>query len=100
MPKQYIDNRFYGQSARQLDFDEDGKEIGSHMVPLDDSAVKVGWTKDHEHVEIAIVKNRDRATGEPPADSEAWHSQFDRAGLNRLIRALRKARDDAFGSDA
>ena len=88
MPKEYINNRYYGQTALS----------DTGPVALDDSAIKVGWTKDREHVEVAVVSHRDLATGEPDAD--AWHSQFDRAGINRLIRTLRKARDEAFGSDA
>lgn len=99
MPKEYINNRYYGQTARQVDFDDLGNEVGSHPVPLDDSAIKVGWTKEHDHVEIAVVSHRDSTTGEA-ADADAWHSQFDRAGLNLLIRTLRKARDQAFGADA
>ena len=106
MPKEYINNRYYGQNGRSHEkCDMKGETHcppdcpGSTLVALDDSAVKVGWTKDLDHVEIAVVRDRDRATGEAP-DSGAWHSQFDRAGLNRLIRTLRKARDDAFGSDA
>lgn len=81
MPKEFVYNRYFGQHA-------------SDGVALDDSAVKVGWTKDHDHVEIAIVR------GEGEFDESAWHSQFDRNGLNILIRALRRARDDAFGKDA
>lgn len=106
MPKEYINNRYYGESVRTHEgCDKKGEPHcppdcpGSALVALDDSAIKVGWTKDCAHVEIAIVKNRDRATGEAP-DSDAWHSQMDRAGLNRLIRTLRKARDAAFGADA
>lgn len=105
MPKEYINNRYYGQSARTHDgCDTKGEPHcppdcpGSKLVALDDSAVKIGWTKDFGHVEIAVVRERDRATDEAP-DAEAWHAQFDRDGLNRLIRTLRKARDDAYGRD-
>lgn len=31
---------------------------------------------------------------------QGWYCQLDRAGINRLIRLLRKARDAAYGSDA
>lgn len=31
---------------------------------------------------------------------DGWQLSLDRAGINRLIRALRKARDAAYGSDA
>ena len=96
MPKEYINNRWYAQYAREVDYDGLGNEIGSHQVPLDDSAIKVGWTKDQDHVELAVVRYRD---GAEPNDGDWYHSQFDRAGLNRLIRTLRTARDQAFGRD-
>ena len=69
------------------------------MVALDDSAVKVGWTKGLAHVEVAVVHHRDGAEG-GELDPDCWHSQLDRDGLNRLIKTLRKARDDAYGKDA
>lgn len=103
MPKEYIENRYYGQHARNHDkCDPRGEEFcppdcpGSELVALDDSAVKVGWTKGLAHVEVAVVHDRD---GSRESDPDAWHSQLDRSGLNRLIRALRRARDDAFGKD-
>lgn len=105
MPKEYINNRWYGQTARSHeDCDTKGEDhcppdcTGSRLVALDDSAVKVGWSKDTEHVEIAIIQDRDREDGGVP-DEDAWHSQMNRNGINRLIRILRRARDDAFGKD-
>lgn len=106
MPKEYINNHYYGQYA--LDHHDcphshspegcaGGTDCRAERVALDDSAMKVGWTKDREHVEMAIVRFRD---GAAPVDADAWHTQFDRAGINRLIRVLRQARDDAFGKDA
>lgn len=106
MPKEYINNRWYGQTARSHAGCSDQGEphcppdcTGSALVAIDDTAVKVGWSKEAEHVEIAVVSHRDRSDGSVP-DAEAQHSQMDRDGLNRLIRILRKARDDAFGADA
>lgn len=102
MPKEYIENRYYGQHGRSHencghDPEADWGECVGEPVALDDSAVKIGWTKDQDHVEIAVVHDRD---GSADSDPDAWHSQFDRHGLNRLIRVLRRARDDAFGKDA
>lgn len=103
MPKEFINNRYYGQHGRSHELCEDVEQTGHFEtcagtpVALDDSAVKVGWSKEAEHVEIAVVHHRDGAEGSD--ESEAWHSQFDRIGLNRLIRTLRQARDDAFGKD-
>jgi hypothetical protein len=101
MPKEFVNNRYYGQHGRSH---EDCAETPEHSwdtcsgqpVALDDSAVKVGWSKEAEHVEIAVVHHRD---GTPGGEADAWHSQFDRIGINRLIRTLRQARDDAFGRD-
>lgn len=41
--------------------------------------------------------------GDTPDNSHpflGWHVTLDRDGINRAIRALRKARDAAFGADA
>lgn len=57
--------------------------------------VHVGWVKDR-HVEVGVAQfdpSRERA-------SEGVFLSLDRAGINRLIRSLRKARDAAYGSDA
>lgn len=60
------------------------------------SGVEIGWGRDGQYVQMA--------TGPVPVtgfDSERAHYvQLDRAGVNRLIRALRKARDQAYGRDA
>lgn len=45
-----------------------------------------------------IDANRAEATEEThPFDG--WYADLDRAGINRLIKALRRARDQAFGRD-
>jgi hypothetical protein len=54
------------------------------------------------YCQIATLKENP----EPPAGAiplpgtEGWFVNLDRASINRLIRALRKARDQAFGADA
>ena len=57
--------------------------------------VHAGWLKDC-HVEIGVASFD--PSREMPRDGV--FTGLDRAGVNRLIRALRKARDAAFGSDA
>lgn len=99
MPKEYIHNRYYGQHGEQIETDADGREVCKRVV-IDDSAVKVGWSKEAEHVEIAVVFERDSQHPGHDPEAKSWHAQMDRAGLNRLIRTLRKARDAAFGADA
>lgn len=95
MPKEYIHNRWFGQYATEVTEITGPEQPERVAVPLDDSMVKVGWTKDAEHVEIALVWGPDLELPD-----EFRHAQMDRNGLNRLIRTLRTARDDAFGKDA
>ena len=97
MPKEIINNAWYGQSAESIQYDDKGVETGRVPVAIDDSGVKVGWQRGGNQLDVAIIHHRDGGTDEGTVD---WHSQLDRAGVNRLIRALRKARDQAFGSDA
>ncbi len=77
--------------------------------------VDIGWNREAGHVEISV--KTDEAIGiysmaDHIPDSEqpgtryegsiAWsglHCQLDRAGINDLIRTLRRARDQAFGRD-
>lgn len=60
--------------------------------------VVVGWSKDASHVEIATTME-DGVILEPTPEGNGWYVQLDRAGINRLIKTLRKARDDAYGRD-
>ncbi len=70
------------------------KEIISPSSPSN-FRTEVGWSRD-KYVQIATVN-----TGEPElAEVRGWHVDLDREGINRLIRTLRKARDQAFGADA
>lgn len=61
-------------------------------------AAIVGWSRERGHVELGVdaldvsTQSSSHVTG--------MFTTFDREGLNRLIRTLRKARDSAFGSDA
>lgn len=60
-----------------------------------DFSVEVYWGRD-SFVQVATVNS-----GEPAfAEVRGWHADLDREGINRLIRTLRKARDQAYGADA
>ena len=74
--------------------------------------VVVGWEAD-KYVQLGIETHSGRpivqmlgdGDGDKPLPLEAladftglWGT-FDRAGINRLIRALRRARDQAYGRD-
>lgn len=89
MPKEIINSMYYGKEVPAAD--------GS-LVRIEPTHLHVGWTKDHEHVEIAVI-NTDIVAEHPSDERQGWFMQLDRAGCNRAIRALRKARDDAFGRD-
>jgi hypothetical protein len=68
----------------------------------------------HSWIERARAVMVDRFPGEPVWDSDrwldalfetedvtpGWHVHLNRYGINRLIRILRRARDDAMGKDA
>lgn len=62
-------------------------------------AVVVRWTKSQaprsDYLEVGVAKVRTADNFEV----DAHYLDLDRAGVNRLIRSLRKARDDAFGRD-
>ncbi|WP_431881834.1 hypothetical protein [Micromonospora chalcea] len=48
---------------------------------------------------LAVTDEQAAAGGTPPAFNGLWGS-LDRDGVNRLIRVLRRARDNAYGADA
>lgn len=62
--------------------------------------VAVGWTKDLS-AQIGVIPGPpvELTINGQPADPGLW-MDLDRDRINRLIRALRKARDAAFGPDA
>lgn len=77
--------------------------------------VVVAWNRDGVVQVTTVADDADRrlrewqeAGRETPALTAAgtsfrlfdgWHADLDRAGVNRLIRLLRNARDAAFGKD-
>jgi len=89
MPKEIINGKYYGREVHDVN-------TGA-LVRVESTHLHVGWTKDLD-VQVGVI-NTDLES-EYPADTRAgWFMQLDRAGCNRAIRALRKARDDAFGRD-
>lgn len=68
-----------------------------------DLRAEVTWAPD-KHVQVATVSKSRTLTiadGKQSAESfNGWFVTLDRAGCNRMIHALRKARDAAFGADA
>lgn len=109
MPKEFVHNTYFGQYGRDHSpcpkkcIGEEG--CVATQVPLDSSAMKIGWSKEQGHVELAVVEMHDGHFVEHGFDAEEQgvtiprYMQFDRYGLNRLIKVARQARDDAFGKD-
>lgn len=71
-----------------------------------DAALTVRWTKDNKRepncsplASQPLVVTYDRV-GSGGIDDIAGFMALDRTGCNRLIRALRQARDDVYGRDA
>lgn len=61
-------------------------------------AVRVGWSREVGHVEIATIMPDDSVL-EPTPEGNGWFVQLTRREINEMIRVLRKARDQAFGRD-
>jgi hypothetical protein len=78
-------------------------EVGwGAIAGADDSGyVQVGATNERVPLVPQVVcddkGNSIEHDGEPIT---GWFVHLDRAGINRLIKALRKARDSAYGADA
>lgn len=60
--------------------------------------VEVSWQRSLEHVQL-VTYARHPETKETSVLSGPRYVTLDRAGINELIRKLRKARDQAFGRD-
>jgi hypothetical protein len=89
MPKEIINSRYHGQELPGLN---------GAPVEVEATFAHIGWTKDLDHVEIAVL-NGAVDTEDPNDSRRGWFMQLDRSGINRMIRALRSARDQAFGRD-
>lgn len=79
----------------------DGGEIGVDRADSADKTglvfqrgVHVGWTRDG-YVEMGVAQY----VTETAECRVGQFTTLDRAGVNRVIRSLRKARDAAFGRD-
>jgi hypothetical protein len=57
-----------------------------------ESWTEVRWNRDDTVVHLGVRKE------DEPNDTR--YAYLDRAGVNKLIRVLRRARDQAFGADA
>lgn len=106
MPKEitYSDQREYvlmddGSEATPGWAGDDPRDGDARRTrPVLRRGLSVGWSREHGHVEIGM--NAFEMSTQTGSHDGGMYATFDRAGLNRIIRALRKARDQAFGADA
>lgn len=98
MPKVIVNDRHEGYIPRVLDGAGNWQTTPPELV-TPNAFVELGWSKDAEHVQLATREGGDIDEAEDNP-RHGWYVQLDRAGINRLIRALRDARDQAFGKDA
>lgn len=94
MPKEYINCQDFDRRYPLVN--PDGSPSGEMSQP-DYTAGRVTWSREGEHVALSIVDF------EKDPDGMAEGVQYlnlNRAGINRLIQTLRRARDSAFGADA
>lgn len=68
--------------------------------------IEIGWERDRDvqigistHDGVSLVEKLGGGGIEPASFTAVWGS-LDRAGCNRLIRTLQRARDAAYGADA
>lgn len=95
MPKEVIRSKYEGNSDNP------------------EPVIRVGWSKEQGHVDVASV-SLDPKQGLSFYDEDVkqwvtfdkrdflengWFVQLDRNGINKMIKALRTARDQAFGKD-
>ncbi len=66
--------------------------------------VEIGWSSDSVQIGIQshdrepLVKHLAQDAADPAMFTSLW-GNLDRAGCNRMIKLLRRARDEAFGRD-
>lgn len=109
MPKETIRDTYYGMTYPIIEGQP--VTVGSTTAPsyidVDPGGSTVGFSQP-EYRYVAVRWDRTGIVTVDTADAIdrgvegvfGPHVHLDRDGINRLIRALRKARDQAFGADA
>lgn len=64
------------------------------------ASIELGWGREASYVQLGTVMLDGAEQRLRDVTRDGMYVQLDRAGINRLIRALRRARDAAFGVDA
>ena len=96
MPKEitYSDEEMYFKKDGE-EFDHRKAEQGSGET-FYRRGVHIGWNKNL-YVEVGVAEYE---VGTESINESGMFTSLDREGINRLIRTLRTARDQAFGKDA
>jgi hypothetical protein len=75
-----------------------------YCIAMTGLRAEVSWSAEPGNVQVATVHTKspiDWPEGDNPGGKfDGWYATLDRAGINRMINALREARDAAFGKDA
>lgn len=102
MPKEVVfDNHEFFQLPDgvevpvDVDLQKSNELLGRGYSVMRRAAV-VRWTRDRMLVELGVAKLEVSTHRE----TDPHYLALDRSACNRLIRSLRKARDQAFGADA
>lgn len=77
-------------------------KINVNDTVCDGFRLEIGWAHE-KWVQVATTNAHSKLSLDEdgtPDPFDGWHVTLDRDGINRAIRALREARDKAFGADA
>jgi hypothetical protein len=76
--------------------------VNINSAGSDDIRTTVSWGPDYVQVTTATKKHHPMTPDAPEHDEfiTGAHVNLDRAGCNRLIRAVRQGRDAGYGADA
>lgn len=92
MPKEVIRST---DMSSKLEVDEETGTV-SGSIERSPMQAELGWSREAEYVQLGTVTTDESVEW----DERGYFVQLDREGINRLIRSLRRARDQVFGKDA
>lgn len=95
MPKESVAVGVEFADTEHGEIDVDDLKPGSN-APIYQRRVITRWTRDGGYVEIGVAK----VSVSDLTERDPHYGILTRDDINRLIRTLRKARDQSFGTDA
>lgn len=95
MPKETINSAVRNTYSEPVPGNPDASF--SHIIE-EPFHLRVGWSREASYVQVASLAP-DGVVLEPTPEGNGFFVLLNRDGVNRAIRALRKARDGAFGKD-